>query len=398
MLIDYWKEFGNQTGISVEFKLTDWAGSLDLVKNNEADIHAGLFKTEERDEYLDFSVPLGIMLSTSLFSSNEISVSSLFNIGDINVGVIERGYAESFVKRNFPTVKLTGFKDSWDMLKAAVSGKISAFVSDYPTAMYYLHKTGKNENFHAIETLYTEELHAAVKEGNTDLLAYLNYAINNFNKDSREMIIQKWIQPESVLPGWVLPGFVSFAVFLVVCFTLLYIFALKRQVNQRTKELKELSQIDFLTKLYNRMKIESVLNKELYRLKRYNTPLSVILIDIDNFKRINDMEGHAAGDLVLIKFTKVLKINIRESDSIGRWGGEEFLIVCPDTKKDKAVFIAEKLCSIIDNYDFNTVYKCTASFGVTESLPTDTDHDIFRRADKALYMSKYEGKNRVTAV
>lgn len=101
LLIDYWKEIGKQTGIPVEFILTDWADGLDNVKTGRADIHAGLLYSDERDKYLDFTIPLKLSLPTSLFVSNNVNVTSLYNLGDIPVGVIKEGFEEYFVRKKF---------------------------------------------------------------------------------------------------------------------------------------------------------------------------------------------------------------------------------------------------------------------------------------------------------
>ena len=382
----------------MEFILTDWAEGLDNVKTAKADIHAGLFYTDERDEYLDFTIPLKISLPTSLFVSNTVNVTSLYNIGDIPVGVINEGFEEYFVRKNYPNAVVLEFTDQSEVIRAAEDGRISAFVSDYPTAMYYLYRTNTSERYHAVEKLYEEELFAAVPEGRKDLLEYLNYTINNFDKDRRDLIIQKWIQTVSKTPDWLIPLIAVIIIFFISAFIAVYIFTLKKQVYKRTKELEQISQTDFLTKINNRLKIEDNFRKELYRLRRYKTSLSIIMIDIDNFKKVNDSEGHSAGDQVLVKLADILAKNIRVSDSIGRWGGEEFLIICPDTDSSHAGVLAEKLRKIIEKTDFQSAVVCTASFGISEAHSDEKEYDIFQRADKALYESKASGKNRITVL
>jgi len=177
---------------------------------------------------------------------------------------------------------------------------------------------------------------------------------------------------------------------------------LKKLVDKRTKELNEaireisvLATTDKLTGLFNRLKIEEYLENELQRTKRYNHQFSVILIDIDYFKNINDTYGHLVGDQVLVDFGEILKKRIRQTDIVGRWGGEEFLVVCPETSLNESTNLAESIRQAIENSKFNTIDKLTASFGIANYLENDTIDSIVKRADDALYQAKKNGRNRV---
>lgn len=165
--------------------------------------------------------------------------------------------------------------------------------------------------------------------------------------------------------------------------------------EEQRKELEKLSQTDKLTGLYNRLKLDQALKIEVNRMKRQNTPLSVIIMDIDMFKEINDSFGHLVGDKVIEQVAALLKTNTRTIDVIGRWGGEEFLIICPNTKLDEAKELAEKLRRCIESFSFDTVKTETASFGVSEFKSDDNITSFVNRADKALYKAKDNGRNRV---
>jgi len=184
---------------------------------------------------------------------------------------------------------------------------------------------------------------------------------------------------------------------LVALFIVTYILLLRRQVHSRTQELEHISKTDSLTGLNNRKKIEELFISELYCYQKYKRPLSVILIDIDNFKQINDSFGHLNGDKVLVELAKLLAFNLRELDNLGRWGGEEFMLVCPETNLVQGKKLAEKLRCIIESHDFKLESQtCTASFGVTQVQLGDGIDDVFRRADSALYASKHKGRNAVS--
>lgn len=173
---------------------------------------------------------------------------------------------------------------------------------------------------------------------------------------------------------------------------------LEQKVNERTMELKKLSETDKLTGLLNRMKIDKCIEDEIKRQNRYSQHFGLIFIDIDHFKSINDTYGHQVGDNVLKEFAMILKNNARKTDSIGRWGGEEFIIVCLETTQEGLIKTANKLQEIIEEHNFKTIGKKTASFGITISKNDERLETLVNRADEALYLAKKRGRNRVEAI
>ena len=156
---------------------------------------------------------------------------------------------------------------------------------------------------------------------------------------------------------------------------------------------------DELTQLYNRRALEELLPKELARSSRHRQPLSVLLLDIDHFKKVNDTYGHQAGDRVLRTTGKLLILQTRKDDLSFRYGGEEFLVLLPNTDVDNAVIVAEKLREAIKRARMlpTNVESCTASFGVTQFNGDDDWESVIERADQALYNAKKNGRNQVTA-
>jgi len=161
------------------------------------------------------------------------------------------------------------------------------------------------------------------------------------------------------------------------------------------KKIEELAQQDPLTKLSNRLKLDRVVSKEIERIKRYQVDLSIILLDIDHFKKINDTYGHLVGDKTLIELSKVLIERTRNTDTVGRWGGEEFLIVCPETNLDEALKLAEDLRQSISEYIFPEINNCTCSFGISTFKGKDNYETLLKSADEALYKAKASGRNQV---
>ena len=152
---------------------------------------------------------------------------------------------------------------------------------------------------------------------------------------------------------------------------------------------------DYLTKLYNRREIESVIETEITRADRYSTNFSIVFIDIDKFKNINDTFGHNVGDDVLVELSKILKLKSRKTDTVGRWGGEEFIIVCSETDIDGAFDFANNLRETIENHKFLTVKQITISCGISQYEKTDTLSSVIAKADGALYQAKETGRNKV---
>jgi len=177
---------------------------------------------------------------------------------------------------------------------------------------------------------------------------------------------------------------------------------LEKQVAERTRELHEknlqlerLAVTDRLTGLCNRHRLDEALAQELARSQRYGEVFSVLLLDVDHFKAVNDSHGHQAGDRVLVELATLLSRQTREADLAGRWGGEEFLVVCPGTDAAGAVAMAEKLRECIAAHVFTGLGHQTASIGVASYRHGDSVESVLARADAALYSAKGAGRNRV---
>jgi len=169
------------------------------------------------------------------------------------------------------------------------------------------------------------------------------------------------------------------------------------QKSLEEKALK-LAITDVLTGLVNRLELDSVLGREIERLKRSQHPLSIIMFDIDHFKKVNDNYGHLIGDKCLVKIAKILQNNVRMIDTVGRWGGEEFLIICPETNLNGSQKLANELRLLIEESIFPEAKHITGSFGVTSFITDDTIETFINRADQALYNAKEFGRNRVEAI
>jgi len=176
---------------------------------------------------------------------------------------------------------------------------------------------------------------------------------------------------------------------------LYFIRATTAELEEANKELKRIAGIDKLTQINNRRKLDEILQEELYRSTRYKTGFSVLLLDLDHFKKVNDKFGHLIGDMVLLEIGKILKENVRVSDTVGRWGGEEFLIILPQTSQGSALIVAEKIRQEVERAQFQGVGHITCSLGAATFRIGDNQDKILLRADRAMYAAKNSGRNQV---
>jgi diguanylate cyclase (GGDEF)-like protein len=177
----------------------------------------------------------------------------------------------------------------------------------------------------------------------------------------------------------------------------------RSHIQSQQKKLMDMANLDPLTGLYNRRKFDAIIKQEIAQSSLTGRESSLIMMDIDFFKEINDTHGHPAGDLILIQFSQLLKNNMRKNDSLCRLGGEEFIMLLPDTPEGEAAAAAEKIRRLIENQIFTTGDKpvhLTASFGIAQ-LDYNLDPRLisqYSKADHALYIAKQNGRNQVIAV
>lgn len=168
-----------------------------------------------------------------------------------------------------------------------------------------------------------------------------------------------------------------------------------RQDITGQKQVEELSIRDPLTGLYNRRKLNESLAQHIQYNHEETTPFCVILCDIDHFKQVNDQWGHHIGDLVLQQFAALIQSQLRQQDILGRWGGEEFMMILPATTLNQATAIAERLRQTVADNLFDDIEHCSASFGVTTYQDPEEEQTMMQRVDSALYRAKDHGRNRI---
>lgn len=192
--------------------------------------------------------------------------------------------------------------------------------------------------------------------------------------------------------------YLSNAVLISLAFVLGYVTKVYQKAYARSEAMKQLANTDFLTGIANRRGLHDALVRATRGLSRHDGSLSLVLFDLDHFKRVNDVFGHETGDRVLKETARLIEGAVRSTDESGRWGGEEFLVLAPDTSPEQAIELALRLRQVIRSHRFEGVGSLTASFGVSSLREEDTPEALLRRADAALYRAKARGRDRVEAV
>lgn len=234
-----------------------------------------------------------------------------------------------------------------------------------------------------------EDIEPSKRLLSTGLMIYAIYALFRiirlpFDQRIDDFMTANWIQQFTFITIITLIIFIGFAVTWML-------------TGRLVATIYDSSLKDELTKLYNRRALEELVPKESARAERFGHSLSILLIDIDRFKKINDLYGHQAGDKVLRDIGRILRVETRSNDFSFRYGGEEFLVLLPETNQEQAQIVAEKLKRVIERTPMLPSNRefCTASFGVSAQRPDDHWESVIKRADKALYSAKSAGRNRV---
>ena len=275
-----------------------------------------------------------------------------------------------------------------EMIKEALHNKNGAFIS------YYWINPATNKIEQKLSyVIYNKNLNAIIGSG-----IYYKKSIEKAIKQEKNRLKKHIFYINLILIiAIILVLIISVAVSFYFSKKLKNIFKIyNKNLKKLLKEVEFEASHDNLTKAPNRKLFNEKLKEEFYRAKRYNTPLSIAMIDIDHFKSINDTYGHDAGDLVLQKLASFCQRHIRKSDMFARWGGEEFMFIFPNTNIQAAVKICEKIKNDLQNdKNIQEPIKFTISCGVSELIKNDTIDTFLKRVDEMLYKAKEEGRDRI---
>lgn len=364
-------------------------------------------------EGLSFTTPyLKVPLAVAT-TNDTLFIEDIRNELDEQFAVVKGSSVERKFRERYPATHLILVDTILEGLNLVKYGDVYGFIGTPATIAYTI-----QDNFLTnvkiagkipIEISYS----IATRSSSSLLLSILQKAVGSLNLNKQRQIYNKWVAAkyeEAINYDLVWRILIGATVFVMLILLWNRQIDRNRKLKQRAldglaktqKKLEEtnvhlerLAKTDQLTGLNNRLKLNETLQTEIERKARYSRELSIILLDIDKFKLVNDTFGHQAGDEVLKTFARLLKENLRESDIIGRWGGEEFMIVCPETNLSQATDLAEKLRKKIHSHIFEHAKTVTSSFGVAELKKDESEAHLIQKADLALYRAKEGGRNRV---
>jgi len=395
MSADYFNIFKNNIDL-IDIKTIQtksWDESLKFVKERKCDIISAM-QTPLRDKYLNFTssyIDSPLVIATKL---DIPFISDFKSIKDKQIG-ITRNYAfNEILKNRYSNLNIVDVENIEDGLKKVNNGELFGYIGALATIGYQLQTkfigelkiTGKLD-----EKL---ELSIGVRDDDIVLHSILQKAIDSIDDNQKLKIKNSWLlinYDKEIDYTFIYK--ILFVVFIIALFIVYRQFLLKKQ----NKELMKLSTIDPMTGAYNRRYLYNV-SKELTALaKREKKHLSIAMIDIDNFKKINDTYGHDVGDEVIKTVVNIMRKTSRDSDLSIRFGGEEFVILFPNTDIEQSIIVLEKIRKTIEESTLISNFSFTVSIGVSKFIYSENHIDkSIKRADEKLYIAKNSGKNRIS--
>lgn len=404
---DYFKLFSKNLPVKFEIlKTASWNESIQKIKQRECDVLSLSIESEDRKDFLNFTsayINVPIVAATRL---NVPFIDNIKEIGDKPVGMVENYGIGNIMQNIYSKLNIIKVNNIEDGLLKTKNGELFAFIDTLPALAYEL-QFNQMENLKISGKLYENVgLHLGIRSDDDMLLKIMQKSIDNVTNEQKREILNSWISIKyetgidySLVWKIILVASCAFVVIIYWNRKISYKNRLLKEAEEKIKqkniELQKLATTDKLTQIYNRAKLDEILEKELSIYKRYKNSFGICILDIDFFKRINDNFGHQVGDKVLIEIAKILKLSLRDSDYVGRWGGEEFLIIFTQTDHDGIKKATDHLKSKINKNNFINDIKVTMSFGCTTFKENDNIDTILLRADKALYMAKEQGRDKI---
>lgn len=410
--IDAFEAIAARAGLSFHYDVKQtWPEVTSALKNGEADIIPNMGVSQTRVDYLDFTSPIATYPISVFVREGTSGISSVADLAHRKVAMISENAAVSILK-NLPEVDLQLYNDIESTYYALISGQVDALVSPETVIWQIAAQFNQTDRIVLIHPPLLEIKRAiGVRKGSGDLRDRLELSLQAFFKsDQYDAIYRKWFSQEKHFWDarkvfWVMSSLMVLLIFAFLLIRHRELVALNaslqqqideatQQLSQSNEYLKDLTVTDALTGISNRRAFENSLRELMGRANRYDEPFSMLIFDIDDFKKLNDQYGHDMGDKVLRELVERVSLIVRDVDILCRWGGEEFTILMPMTDRAGAMKMAERCRLMIADTLFEDVGEVTVSLGVTSYQAGDNERKLFKRADDALYLAKSQGKNQ----
>ncbi|MEW6989967.1 diguanylate cyclase [Colwelliaceae bacterium 6441] len=392
---------------------SNWNEALEFVKKGKCQLLPMLNKSPEREEYLVFSDSY-FRAPNALYSHyNQTMIGNLSNITTQSVAVVSGYRMHHYLKEHFPNMNIILVENELAGLTKVENQKIDYFIGSY----YAANKIIQDLSLAKLRIVGIAEiednLRIGVNRNSKHLLPYFNQRINSLTEQDHKKVFSN-LKALNFVKQTDYTMLISLATFFSLIILIILIgysrslrfsneLALKnitlkklhQQLDEKNKQLAELAIKDPLTMLYNRAHLEEMIQQQINLKDRYQTKSCLIMIDVDDFKQVNDKFGHKLGDNILISLSSILTKCARNSDVVARWGGEEFVLLCPETDLDEAIELAKRFQKALGQLKSDTLPSITCSVGIAELHAKDSADEWFISADKAMYKAKNQGKNAI---
>ncbi|MDD3610435.1 MAG: diguanylate cyclase [Halothiobacillaceae bacterium] len=414
---EYMDLVASRLGVSFDVaRKHPWNDAVEMLRRRELDVFSCAARTPERQLFAHFTRPYVRSPMVVVTRSDHEFIPELSRLEGRRVAV-PRGYAShEYMRNEHPRIGLLLVENVDEGLRAVALGQVEAFIDNLAVISYRLKKEGLANLKIAGQAPITFDLSMGVRSDWPLMQGILQKALDSIPEEEKTAIFNRWLQIEFEQPvdyGELLPYIA--AIVLVFSIVLLYSLRLRglnrrislintrlteqeQSLRDKNAELEFLSTTDRLTGVFNRRWLDDALTRNLSKAQRYGRPLSLLLFDLDHFKDVNDRYGHLVGDEVLKVCADLVAARIRTSDFFGRWGGEEFIVLCPETTLQQAGVLAESLRRAVEGAAFPEGIRQTISIGVAELGSSMSADDLIRQADRGLYQAKAAGRNRVASV
>ncbi|OQW89514.1 MAG: diguanylate cyclase [Rhodoferax ferrireducens] len=391
---DLLKLVAHRSGMNLQLVPTqNWDDSIAASQAGRCQVLSFLNQSPKRDAWLVFTDPVLVDENVVITREEHPFVPDLAGLSN-EILVLPKGTSvEERLRRDFPNLKIVLVDSEAQAFKMVSERQADLTMRSLIVAADTIKRQGWfNLKIAGQVPGYGNRLRIGVLKSQAALRDRLNQGVASISAIERQKIIDQHVAIQMVTAvDYTLIGWLA-AMLAAVLLTSVYWISRLRRVNA---QLKVLSTHDALTGLRNRSGFDALYENELERSRRQQQALSVVLLDIDFFKRINDGHGHPVGDRVLQEVAYLLKQGARTIDHVIRWGGEEFLLLCPSTSTEQAQALAERMLQATRQHDFGLGQPVTLSAGVATLELHDAPGQMFEAVDAALYQAKTQGRNRV---
>ena len=412
MSADFFKILKKQFHINTKVIPTKtWDESIEYAQSRKCDILSLVMSTPSREKYLKFTTPylkIPLVIATK---PNSPFVANFSALKGKRIGISKDYAFAELLKLNYPQLNIIEVKNINDGLSKVSHNKIYGYIGTLATIGYALQNNFTGELKIAGKFDGTWNLGIGVRDDDPLLFSILQKAVNNVDEKTKQKIMNDWLSIKYVKGTDYNLMFKIIGVFLLILIIISYFYMklqkLNNQIHKQNIELRTneenlqfLASTDPLTKLYNRRYFSEISEHMLDLAKREQNQLSVIMLDIDYFKNVNDTYGHKVGDEVLISLSSLLLQISRKSDISCRFGGEEFILLLPQTTVTGAYIIAEKIRKTVEESECKTNdgktlhYKISLGVSQVDLLHDNSVEHAIKRADDALYEAKRTGRNK----